>query len=154
MQLFHIAFDAGPRVGQTDCYFLTAHGLSSVHLADGTNITDEPMGYAATGAVAEADLPQWFINLRDGQGLPPDPTPAPQPVPEEVTKLQLYKAAKATGQWAEIWAAIQSSEDAKLEWDFAISVRRDNPTVAALAAAQGWSNDDVDNLFRLAATQL
>lgn len=151
MRLFHVDFSDGPYAGQKGYQVVTSWGIASIHLLDGTNVNDDPGGTTNTGEVAEADLPQWFIKVRDGEGLPPLP---PVYVPQEVTKLQLYKAANQIGKWDLIWAALSANPEAKLIWDLATAVQRDDPTLNALAQQAGWTDEEVDGLFILAGSQV
>jgi hypothetical protein len=44
------------------------------------------------------------------------------------------------------------SEEAQEEWEFCISVERDNPFIAGAITALGMTDAQADDLFRLAAT--
>jgi hypothetical protein len=94
----------------------------------------------------EPATPAWFTPT-------PDPAipPRPEPVPRIVSKLQLRNAARKSNRWAFIKASIAAAdEDTREGWELAIEIHRDNPLVNVLAAAAGWSSDEVDELFRLA----
>ncbi len=74
-------------------------------------------------------------------------------VPRSVTPLQMRKALRATGLKATVDAALSSSPEAvREEWEYATEILRDNATLAALAAALGKSDADLDALFQVAAT--
>jgi hypothetical protein len=97
----------------------------------------------------------------DGEFSPPPPeTP---PVPEWVWMFQLRKAMRRTlivedhPQYGYTLDALEayvgSAEDPDLEDEFsASSVRRDHSTVEWMRVLFNWSEEQVDNLFRLAAT--
>ena len=78
------------------------------------------------------------------------PTPV-VPVPQAVTKLQLKKALTALGLWDTFWTALNADADAKLEWDFASDINRQYDKVIAFQAAMNKTDDEVDEIFRLAA---
>lgn len=47
----------------------------------------------------------------------------------------------------------QPAQDlARVDWEFAANVHRDNPLVHAVQQMQGWSDSQVDDMFKLAAT--
>ena len=84
--------------------------------------------------------------------------------PESVYMFQLRKAMRETlivpgaPQYGDTLAAleayIEAAEDADLADEFSASeVRRDHQTVEGLALMFNWTDDNVDDLFRLAATK-
>jgi predicted amidohydrolase YtcJ len=86
-------------------------------------------------------------------------TPAPSvvPVPASVTMRQARLALHATGKLTAVEAAIDALSDppktaARIEWDFSNEVQRHNGFVASLAPALGLTEQQLDDLFRLAAT--
>lgn len=91
------------------------------------------------------------------QDIPRAPAPEP-PVPEEVTPRKFRLAALAAGidpemvdaRIADIPEPVQRRA-AEIEWTYASAIRRDHPLVAAMAAALGLAEQDVDDLFRAAA---
>ena len=80
-------------------------------------------------------------------------------VPQSVTKLQLRKACLETAHAGSNWWALAkvalaaSSADTQEEWDLASVITRDDATFTAFATALGADADDVDAVFRLAATK-
>lgn len=73
----------------------------------------------------------------------------------EVTMRQARRALHAAGHLAAVDAAIDALTEparsvARIDWDYSNSVRRDNATMAALAAALGLSGAQVDALFAAA----
>ena len=69
------------------------------------------------------------------------------PVPESVTKLQLYTALSAAGYRAEVDSFFANHTEAKTIWDLASEVERQNPLVSYIADALGRDNSEVDALF-------
>ena len=69
------------------------------------------------------------------------------PVPESVTKLQLYTALSAAGYMAEFDSFFVQNPEAKTIWDLASEVERQNPLVSDIAYALGRDNSEVDALF-------
>jgi hypothetical protein len=79
--------------------------------------------------------------------------PGPVPVPTSVTPLQMRKALRAAGLKAQADAYLATlPEEAQEEWEFCISVNRDNAFIASAVTALGMSKEQADDLFRLAAT--
>lgn len=91
----------------------------------------------------------------DGQQFGGPPPPPPLPVPATVSKLQLVRALRQ----AELKAAFDmalaaASDEVREDWSLAVEIRREDPLVAAFAAALSVSPEVVDDLFRLAASLL
>lgn len=81
----------------------------------------------------------------------------PVPCPVTITMRQARRALFQTGKLAEVEAAIaaQSSptkEIAQIEWDYSSVVWRNKELVEVLTAYMGWTSEETDDLFRLAAT--
>jgi len=78
-------------------------------------------------------------------------------VPEVVTPRQAKIALLQAGLLDDVEAAIESLEDpalkrlAQIEWEYAQEVRRDWPLLVLLAGLIGLSDDQVDELFVVAA---
>ena len=76
----------------------------------------------------------------------------PQPVPEEVPQWQARTALLRAGLLTQIEAAVaQASQEVKIAWEYAPNIRRDSAFVAAMAAALGLTDQQLDDLFRAAA---
>jgi len=80
-----------------------------------------------------------------------------RPVPEEVTMRQARRALYAAGLLSTVDAAINALPEpqrtaAKIDWEYSNSVRRDNPTLLAIASSLGLTDDDIDNLMISAAS--
>lgn len=79
--------------------------------------------------------------------------PAPPPVPSGVTPRQARMALTQVGLRAQVEQAVAAaSQDVKDTWEFSVQVERDNPVLAALARQLNLTPEQVDDLFRLAAT--
>lgn len=74
-------------------------------------------------------------------------------VPVTVSPRQMRKALRNLGFKPAVDAYLaQASEEINEDWEYATSVDRDNELIAVAAQGLGLSNEDVDNLFRLAVT--
>ena len=75
------------------------------------------------------------------------------PVPEAVTPVQFRRALRQAGLYDAV-AAYVATQDADTQdaWEYAVSIPRDDALVARAAAELGQSDEEVDDLFRLAAT--
>jgi hypothetical protein len=94
------------------------------------------------------------LRWADGTLVVLDASPVtPAPVPQSVTPLQARKALRASGLSDAVEAYIATQSAAlQDEWEYAISVERDNPAIAAAGPALGLTDAQIDDLFRLAAT--
>lgn len=76
-----------------------------------------------------------------------------EPVPASVTPLQIRKALRHAGLKEAVDAMIANvPEEISEEWEYATTIDRHNPTLLAAAQGLGMSEEQVDDLFRLAAT--
>lgn len=76
-----------------------------------------------------------------------------RPVPFSVTPLQIRKALRQVGLKAAVDSYLATlPEEVAEEWEYALEVRRDNPTLLAAADALGMTEAQADDLFRLAAS--
>lgn len=75
------------------------------------------------------------------------------PVPEAVTPVQFRRALRRASLYDAV-AAYVATQDADTQdaWEYAVSIPRDDALVARAAAELGQSDEQVDDLFRLAAT--
>lgn len=81
-------------------------------------------------------------------------TPPPLPVPEMVSRFQARAALHLAGLLDDVEALVadpQTDMLTRLAWQDAQEFRRASPTVAAIAAALGMSDAQLDDLFRTAA---
>ncbi len=81
--------------------------------------------------------------------------PPASPVPEAVTARQARLALLGAGlddAVDQALAALPGAEGkaARIEWEYALEIRRDSPLIAALAPALGLTSEQVDDLFRAA----
>jgi len=88
---------------------------------------------------------------------PREPAPPAKPVvPPAVTMRQARLALLGAGLLAPISAAIASmpgsaGEAARIEWEFASTVERNNPLILSLTSAMGMTDAQIDALFIAAA---
>ena len=77
------------------------------------------------------------------------PEPAPVPVPQVITIRQAKLVLLAAGLLDDVDAAVAQADRAtQIEWEYATEVRRDWPTLIALASELGMSDESLDELFR------
>jgi hypothetical protein len=77
----------------------------------------------------------------------------PPPVPDSVSPLQMRRALLAQGLLDDVQAFVEASPlDVRLAWEYAIQIDRDNELISAAATAIGATDEEVDDLFRLAAS--
>jgi hypothetical protein len=79
----------------------------------------------------------------------------PTPVPEEVSRLQARLALIEIGKWQvtkEYFQAPERNDKEVAFFEDATVYRRDNPVMLAAAEAVGVTEEQLDDLFRLAAT--
>lgn len=94
--------------------------------------------------------------LWDGATLtaPPAPPAPPKPIPTSVTMRQARLALLAVDLLDDVEAAVAAAgRAAQIEWEYATDVQRSHPLIAAVQAAKGLSNADVDALF-VAASEM
>lgn len=87
---------------------------------------------------------------------PAQPQPEPQP-PASVTMRQARLALLAYGILGSVDAAIDAmpepdKSEARIEWDYSNEVQRHNGFVSQLGPALGLTEEQIDQLFALAAT--
>ena len=86
--------------------------------------------------------------------LPPEPVPvAPEPGPvTSVTMRQARLALLAAGRLDDVDAAVASAPRAvQIEWEYATTVERASPLVAAIGAGLSMDDAALDDLFAGAA---
>ncbi|MGL4272498.1 MAG: hypothetical protein ACRCTO_09420 [Pseudomonas paracarnis] len=81
--------------------------------------------------------------------------PEPEPVPEAVTARQARLALLGAGVLPMVESALTAipgveGEAARIEWEYALEIRRDSPLIGALAPMLGLTDGQVDDLFRAA----
>lgn len=131
-----------------------------------------PEGKVATGRFLkpDGDRPEWEVAYVDA---PPPPEPGPEPVPEVISDRQFAQALAKQGVITKdealafvkrgevpdaLQAVIDSIEDPENRFDLDMAVsgattfERSNPSTVVLAAALQWSAEQMDDLWRFAAT--
>lgn len=104
-----------------------------------------------TGQQTAVDLtPDEVKEVNDKQALPP-------PVPGVVTMRQARLALLSAGLLTQVDDVVQTMKDAagdaaRIEWEYAGTVDRQWPLVVALGTSLGITDEQIDDLFRLAAT--
>jgi len=77
----------------------------------------------------------------------------PPPVPQSVTPLQMRKALRQLGLKATVDAYVATlDEESAEEWEYALAIERTNPQIGKAVTAMGWTTEQTDDLFRLAAS--
>lgn len=108
--------------------------------------------------IGELELPDGTSEEVWEQRLAPYKLPPPEKYIPDVTPRQIRQAWVLMGkQLSEIDDAINALPEpyetmAKIEWEYSISVKRKNPLVEMLGQSQGYSADDLDALWVLAAS--
>lgn len=97
------------------------------------------------------------VELHIGSLEPVPDKVVPGNVPVEVTMRQAKLALLQFGILQQVNTAIASmtgvqSEAARIEWEYATTVKRNAPLVTQIASAFGLTDEQLDNLFILAAT--
>ena len=77
---------------------------------------------------------------------------APVSVPQQVTMRQARLELLSRGLLDDVDAVIAvAGRAAQIEWEYASTVDRDNPVIAAVQQQQGMTDEQIDDLFREAA---
>lgn len=104
------------------------------------------------GKVALWQASQWvFVNPPDD---PQQETPPVEGVPQVVTRAQAKAALAQSGLLDTVQTIMDNPETPvlyRIAWNDAQEFRRTSPTLAALAALINLSQQDLDNLFTVAA---
>lgn len=91
-----------------------------------------------------------------GNTVDPDAlTPAPAPVPEEVTRFQARAALHLSGRLSTVESVMANEQTpmlTRLAWADALTFKRHSPALTGMAQMFGWSDAELDDLFRLAQT--
>ena len=111
---------------------------------DGNRQPNEPL----------TDFSQYQFMLDRWAAAAPDPAPTPEPTtPTVVSMRQARLALLQAGLLATVDAAVAAGGDAdKITWEYATEVDRNSPLVTNMALALNLTEQDLDNLFTLAAT--
>jgi len=115
----------------------------------------EEMAQAAADAAAElaaSELTQDPVGVEVSGSLEITPFVA-STIPSYVSMRQARLALKQQGLLATVQSNIEAlPEDAQIEWEYAAQVERGSDLVATLGAALGLTEDQLDDLFKLAVT--
>ena len=94
-----------------------------------------------------------IVDAKTGEIVYRDYVPGPLPVPTEVTPLQMRKALRYIGIMDQAKAyALTLPEEQQESWEYATMIERDNAFIESARLALGMTDDEADDLFRLAAT--
>ena len=106
-----------------------------------------------TGSRARWTGAAWVIEpIRPGPPVAPVDPAAPV-VPACVTAFQARAALLAAGLLDDVEAAVAAADRlTQTAWEYALAFERTSPTIATLAAALGRTDQQLDDLFREAAT--
>jgi hypothetical protein len=116
------------------------------------------------GDVATLTLPTGVMAVEDtdivavvggtyADGVFDPPAPAPVPVPESVSPLQMRRALRLLSLKPTVDAFIATLDEETVEaWEYANEILRHNQLIAMAATGLGMTDEQVDDLFRLAAT--
>lgn len=73
----------------------------------------------------------------------------PPPVPQAVTMFQAREQLRRDGLLATVDAAVaEADEPTRLAWEYALELRRESPTVLAIAGILGLTDAQMDTMFR------
>lgn len=89
----------------------------------------------------------------DGVFSAPSPDSAHEPVPFSVTPLQMRKALRASGLHSLVLTYVAGlDEEAQEAWEYATVIERGNPLIVSAAQSLGKTEEEIDTMFRLAAS--
>jgi len=122
------------------------YGIST----DGTNDTSKwtiafaPEATDAQRAEAKAALATFDFSKAEARA----------DIPQEVWAGAMMRALNVMGILEQIDQIVAAEGDllAKKLWDRAAAFRRDDPMISVIGAKAGWSESDLDDLFRLAGS--
>lgn len=110
---------------------------------EGVLLVPDPDGLAVIGG-------SWS---EEGGFVAPPETEPEIIVPQSVTPLQARRALRQAGIKAEVDAYVATlDEEAQEAWEYALAIERNNPIVVGAGAALGMTEQQIDDLFILAAT--
>lgn len=99
-------------------------------------------------------------NIVEEYDIPDSPTPIPETASPATIRVALRRLHGVTNAAldATVGAVLSAipdpgeRDDAETLWLYSVSIRRDHPLVAAVGAALNLTADQVDEVFRVAAT--
>lgn len=109
--------------------------------------------YAWVNCPDEVEAYQWTY---DGSTFAPPPPPPPAPIPSKVSMYQARTALSRAGLLATVEAALasmpdQAGEEARIKWEFAVDVRREDALVSVMASILNLDSAGLDSLFTTAS---
>ena len=88
----------------------------------------------------------------DWETMRDDEMRARNPVPQQVTMRQARLALLGAGLLDDVEAVIiAAGREAQIQWEYASVVERSNPVIAVVQQQQGFTDAQIDDLFREAA---
>lgn len=91
--------------------------------------------------------------VENGEVVPYTPPPPAPAVPTSVSPWQMRRALNQLGLRSTVEAAVAAADqDTKDGWEFATEFRRDNTLLLGMAASLNMADQDLDDLFTLAAS--
>lgn len=128
--------------------------MAYVLVSNGVVVQKQP--YHEDGFI---DAPDWVVcgYLYDGQNFAPPPPP-PEPVPQSVTRAQGKAALIQAGLWSAVVSYVEGIADptekalAEVALNDTLEWQRSSPFLNSAAAALGLTDEQLDDLFRQAAT--
>lgn len=135
-------------------FICTSAGLESLPDSAADSYAAKHAG--KTIAELEQELAAAIDKAAENPAAPDLPTPTVAGIPTRVSMRQARLALLGAGKLAAVDAAIDAMPEpqksaARIEWEYAAEVRRDNDFVAGLAPALGMTDAQVDALFVAAA---
>ena len=134
--------------------FPAVTGLEYVWARESRYPTDVPefFGTCPDDADTQIDGVLGVYVQADWETMRDDEMRARNPVPQQVTmrqaRLELLKRALLDDVEAVITAAVR---EAQIQWEYASIVERSNPVIAVVQQQQGFTDAQIDDLFREAA---
>ena len=116
---------------------------------NGTEREISDLGPLPVNVTTEPRPNQWH-NWDVGTGAWVEDTVAKQAflIPTSVTPRQARLAIEAAGLTAQVEAAVDAAGlEARITWDYALEIRRDDPLIAQLGAGLSLSSEQIDALF-------
>lgn len=93
------------------------------------------------------------IDCSTGEAVIEEAQALPVTVPASVTPRRARLVLASAGLLDDVEAAIDGMDQAaRIEWDYALEIRRDSPLVAALAPILGLDDETIDAMFIEAAS--
>jgi len=127
---------------------MKTYTLNNVNVTYAAGITIADIWYSMT------EVKTWTEERLTEAGIVVTEPPVVEPqepvvyIPTQVTMRQARLALHAEGLLTGINSAIeQMGEAAKIEWEYAPYVQRDNPLIAMVQQAYGMTDEQIDNLF-------